>query len=199
MPFQQGGPGADNRKLFLIIGASSAVALVVVVTLILALSGPTQYSALIRCNSTDVDGLTLEGDGPESFRGQEVDSEFVHVTFAVDCEGQDEEGEVLMSALLIDPLASEESGSAERHLNLFDELSEKDSEAHDISEGDYSLAADLVEDDPQESTGTAGYVEGNLVVVCSAEGDGEPEERIDRALAVCGAYQDAMKADAPRV
>ncbi|GAB3493309.1 hypothetical protein [Nocardiopsis coralliicola] len=195
-PYNPGG--ADNRKLFLILGLSSAAVLVVVLTLILALSGPTQYSALVRCGDADSEGLTLEGDAPSEVPSFFTDA-FDDVDSAVLCGGEDDTGEIVVSAFLINPLAAEEDGAMESVLNsYFSDNLPSDGETQDIAHGDHSRAEDFAETGSGDSGATVGFTKGNILYMCAAEGGGEPEERVDRALQACSSYEDAMQADAPR-
>ncbi|GAB3493301.1 hypothetical protein [Nocardiopsis coralliicola] len=194
------GTGSGNGKLFLILGLAGAAVLAVVLTLVFALGSPEHYSAMVRCSSADAhaEGLALDGEGPEAPSGSIAEEDAAkHASFVLLCEGEDADGVVMMTAMLLDPDFAEQDGAVEGRLDLvFSELSGDGSEEHDIEHGDYSRALHTTGQD--EAQGAVAFTSGNLLVACGAEGEGAPEDRIDRALQACAAYEDAMKAGAPR-
>jgi len=181
------------------------VALVVVLTLALALGGASPYySALVDCEVAEGD-LGLEGRepySPVSHRYYGEDS-VASADSLVGCKGEDENGEVKISALLLTPSFADQDGAMAGRVDLVHfevQEDEGDYVEHEVSVGDHSRALDDENlGSPEHSESFVTYASGNIVLTCTAEGEGTPEERIDRAVAACGVYEEAMKAEAPPV
>ncbi|GAB3493260.1 hypothetical protein [Nocardiopsis coralliicola] len=194
---------ANNRKLFIILGASGGAAVLVVLVLILALGGSPQYTSLVACSAPEDSPATLDGDAPDAPSGLVAAQNLMsNVSAYVDCEGEDGTGDIGLLALLLQPSYAESDGAMESRLDAV--IMEVDTdiengEDHDISAGEHARAVDEADaEDPEDSQSLIAYTTGNLVLACLAEGPGSAEERIDRALQTCAAYEETMKDEASR-
>ncbi|WP_017595745.1 hypothetical protein [Nocardiopsis potens] len=196
--------GAGNKKLFIILGSAGAGALVLILTLVLVLGGGSPYySELVNCSDVESD-LGLEGREARSVPALYADRDVnANVDTFVECEGEDETGEVELLVLLLTPSYAEQDGAMEGRADLVHYEEQEDGNnyvEHEVSVGDHSRALDDENmGSPEDSLAFVTYASGNLVLACAAEGAGTPEERIDRAIAACGSYEDAMKAQAPTI